>query len=361
MQNNFHWIESYLKGKMKSGPSASLENLENLHSSKWKSIENSYLANIFSSAKWYFDLEEMEEAIIAIQKYQMQLLATNKQKEVEIKEIKEEISFSSAASITSSTREVDSSNETEKSSLPTNQNNDYLEFEREWGNYLQDLSKCQLCYKNVIKNESRLKRLNLSKLNVLEARKGGNTSISVYFIADYPLNDSNLSFSDPERDYQNSILKGSSRWPINWLGGEKLLLLKRMALAMNLLEEEYEISLTLKCPPSDEMQTELIDKMSSKCLQYLHREICILRPKVIIALGVLPFKRLLNREDRLANVHGQFFNVNFQYRNIHKIFKHTCKVVPIFNLDYILLNPQMKRIVWSDLQLVMKYLGKTSV
>lgn len=75
------------------------------------------------------------------------------------------------------------------------------------------------------------------------------------------------------------------------------------------------------------------------------------RPEVIITLGASPTHKILKSQERLAQVHGQFFN-----RKIENI--GTFIVVPLFHPSIIENNQNMKKTAWADMQKIMKQLKK---
>lgn len=75
------------------------------------------------------------------------------------------------------------------------------------------------------------------------------------------------------------------------------------------------------------------------------------RPEVIITLGAKATNKVLKSNDRLAQVHGQFFA-----RKIADI--GTIQVVPLFHPSIIETNQNMKKTAWADMQKIMKHLKK---
>lgn len=72
------------------------------------------------------------------------------------------------------------------------------------------------------------------------------------------------------------------------------------------------------------------------------------RPQVIITLGAKATSSILKSKDRLAQVHGQFF----ERKTAHQLVQ----VVPLFHPNIIETNQNMKKTAWIDMQKVMKYL-----
>lgn len=75
------------------------------------------------------------------------------------------------------------------------------------------------------------------------------------------------------------------------------------------------------------------------------------RPEVIITLGAKATNRILKSNDRLAQVHGQFFA-----RKVGDL--GTFQVVPLFHPSIIETNQNMKKTAWADMQKIMKHLKK---
>jgi hypothetical protein len=75
------------------------------------------------------------------------------------------------------------------------------------------------------------------------------------------------------------------------------------------------------------------------------------KPEVIITLGAKATNKILKSNDRLAQVHGQFFA-----RKIGD--SGTFQVVPLFHPSIIETNQNMKKTAWADMQKIMKHLKK---
>lgn len=74
-------------------------------------------------------------------------------------------------------------------------------------------------------------------------------------------------------------------------------------------------------------------------------------PEVIVTLGANATHKILKGQERLAQVHGEFFN-----RKIENI--GTFIVVPLFHPSIIENNQNMKKTAWTDMQKIMKHLKK---
>ncbi len=121
-------------------------------------------------------------------------------------------------------------------------------------------------------------------------------------------------------------------------------LLTRLILKMGLQREDVYIANTVKCRPpenrrprEDEIQT---------CLTFLKRQIEIISPRVIMTLGDVATKTILQTRLGITKVRGKVF----RYMDI--------PVVPTFHPSYLLRNPNDKWLTWSDAQVVLKILKK---
>ena len=83
------------------------------------------------------------------------------------------------------------------------------------------------------------------------------------------------------------------------------------------------------------------------CSPFLLRQIEVIRPKVIVALGAVAAKNLLAINDSLGNLRGRWYD-----------FK-TSRLTVTYHPAYLLRDPRQKKETWKDLQMVMKYLGLT--
>lgn len=120
-------------------------------------------------------------------------------------------------------------------------------------------------------------------------------------------------------------------------------LLTKMIIAMQFSREQVYIANIVKCRPPKNRNP--LPEEADTCLPYLQRQIELIQPKVIVVLGAVPLKYLLNKSG-IMRLRGKWDS----YNNI--------KVMPTFHPAYLLRNPGAKREVWSDLQQVMKLFGK---
>lgn len=120
-------------------------------------------------------------------------------------------------------------------------------------------------------------------------------------------------------------------------------LLTKMINAMQFTREQVYIGNIVKCRPPGNRNP--LPEEANTCLPYLERQIELIQPKVIVVLGAVPLKYLLNKNG-IMRLRGKWDS----YKGI--------KVMPTFHPAYLLRNPGAKREVWDDLQQVMKIFGK---
>ena len=120
-------------------------------------------------------------------------------------------------------------------------------------------------------------------------------------------------------------------------------LLTKMITAMQFRREEVYIANIVKCRPPGNRNPE--DDEAAVCLPYLQRQIELVSPKVIVLLGNIALKGLLNRSG-ISKHRGQWTDY------------HGIMVMPTFHPSYLLRFEHEKGKAWSDLQQVMKVFGK---
>ena len=120
-------------------------------------------------------------------------------------------------------------------------------------------------------------------------------------------------------------------------------LLNNMISAMGIKREDVYIANVVKCrPPSN--RTPEKDECDT-CSPFLMRQIDIIKPKVIVALGAVAAKNLLAVNDSMSNLRGRWYD----FRN--------SKLLVTYHPAYLLRDPRQKKEAWKDLQMVMKFLG----
>lgn len=121
-------------------------------------------------------------------------------------------------------------------------------------------------------------------------------------------------------------------------------LLTRMIEAMGLTREQVYIANVLKCRPPGNRDP-AADEVE-QCRPYLLRQIELIQPKVICALGRHALRALTDYQGAIGKVRGrpmQFFG---------RI------VVPTFHPAYLLRSPGAKPDAWEDLKSILRLLGR---
>lgn len=120
-------------------------------------------------------------------------------------------------------------------------------------------------------------------------------------------------------------------------------LLTKIIQAMKLRREDVYIANCLKCrPPGNRnpLPSEIVT-----CHPILMRQIEIIRPRVICTLGKFAAQTLLRTEEPISRLRGRFFDWK------------GAKLMPTFHPAYLLRNPADKKLVWADIQQIMREIG----
>jgi uracil-DNA glycosylase family 4 len=121
-------------------------------------------------------------------------------------------------------------------------------------------------------------------------------------------------------------------------------LLDKMIAAMGLAREEVYIANILKCRPPGNRDPLPLE--AAACRPYLESQISLIAPEFICCLGRHAAIRLLGREEPISRLRGA----------IHR-YNERSRVIVTYHPAYCLRNPDSKRDVWQDLQVVMGELG----
>ncbi|MFQ5865406.1 MAG: uracil-DNA glycosylase family protein [bacterium] len=117
-------------------------------------------------------------------------------------------------------------------------------------------------------------------------------------------------------------------------------LLNRILAAIGFQREEVYIANIVKCrPPSNRDPN---PEEIAQCLPYLKRQIAMIQPKVILALGRVAGQTLLDTVSPLGKLRG----------SVHQV--DDIKVVVTFHPAALLRNRQWKRGAWQDVQMLRK-------
>jgi len=115
-------------------------------------------------------------------------------------------------------------------------------------------------------------------------------------------------------------------------------LLNNMIAAMGLKREEVYIANVLKCrPPGNRDPSE---NESAECLPYLERQIALLKPKILLAVGRIAAQNLLRTDVPLGRLRQQ----------AHTFGISRVPLVATYHPAYLLRTPADKRKAWEDLK-----------
>ena len=120
-------------------------------------------------------------------------------------------------------------------------------------------------------------------------------------------------------------------------------LLNNMISAMGIQRRDVYIANIVKCRPPGNRVPEKDE--CDTCSPFLMRQIAVIQPKVIVALGAVAAKNLLAVNDSMANLRGRWYD-----------FKGA-RLLVTYHPAFLLRDPRQKKEAWKDLQTVMKFLG----
>jgi uracil-DNA glycosylase family 4 len=121
-------------------------------------------------------------------------------------------------------------------------------------------------------------------------------------------------------------------------------LLTKIIEAIDLRREDVYIANVIKCRPPGNRNPEQ-DEVDT-CEPFLFRQIDIIKPKVIVALGTFAARTLLRTLDPISRLRGRVYD----YRG--------AKLIPTFHPAFLLRNPASKREVWEDMKVARTLLRK---
>jgi uracil-DNA glycosylase len=116
--------------------------------------------------------------------------------------------------------------------------------------------------------------------------------------------------------------------------------------AMGLKREDVYILNLLKCRPPNN-RTPWASEVSN-CREYLDRQLDLVRPKFLVALGGCAAQNLLGTTETIGRLRGRFHD-----RNGIPVL---CTYHPAFLLPT--RSPEKKKDVWADMQLVLRRMGR---
>ena len=158
----------------------------------------------------------------------------------------------------------------------------------------------------------------LGKLRTRLVFGAGNPDADVMFIGEAP---------GREEDLQGAPFVGQA--------GQ---LLTKIIQAIRLAREEVYIANILKCRPPNNRDPE--PEEIAQCEPHLIRQIELIQPKIICALGRIAGQTLLKTSAALGSLRGK----------VHRY--HGVKLIVTYHPAALLRNPQWKRPTWEDMKLL---------
>jgi DNA polymerase len=121
-------------------------------------------------------------------------------------------------------------------------------------------------------------------------------------------------------------------------------LLNKIIQAIQLGREQVYIGNIIKCRPPENRNPEPDEIMA--CEPFLIKQLQVIRPKLICALGAFAAQTLLKTEEKISSLRGKFH----EYQGI--------PLMPTYHPAYLLRNPNRKREVWEDMKKIKREYDK---
>ena len=122
-------------------------------------------------------------------------------------------------------------------------------------------------------------------------------------------------------------------------------LLTEMLRAMQLSREQIYITNIVKCRPPEDRDPKSQELVA--CETFLQRQIALIQPKVLIAVGRIAAHKLLQSKAPLADLRG----IEYQFLGI--------PLVAMYHPAYLLRTLTEKSKAWQDMQMALTLLNKT--
>lgn len=130
-------------------------------------------------------------------------------------------------------------------------------------------------------------------------------------------------------------------------GPDEDVMLWKMMAAIGLEPEAVYVTNCIKCCPA--VSNEPDNECGANCFSFLSREIALLRPAVVCAMGEMAVRTLTGSTAPLFRLRGRFR----PYRCDPAV---SVLIMPTFHPRFLLGNPEMKKAAWNDLQAIMRRL-----
>ncbi len=124
-------------------------------------------------------------------------------------------------------------------------------------------------------------------------------------------------------------------------------LLTRIIKAMGFERDRIYITNVVKCRPPNNRDPK--PEESAACRDWLDRQLALIKPEVIVALGRVAAHNLLGTEEPISRLRGRFHDLN------------GIPVMPTFHPSYLLRQSDPRgprKMVWEDMKNVLKRMGR---
>lgn len=108
---------------------------------------------------------------------------------------------------------------------------------------------------------------------------------------------------------------------------------------MKMRREDVYICNVVKCRPPENRNPEP-DEVDA-CEGFLIKQLEIIRPEIVVALGTFAAKTLLKTDFPISKIRGRFHDY------------HGMKLMPTYHPAYLLRNPEKKKETWEDIKMVL--------
>ncbi|THB77542.1 MAG: hypothetical protein D6B25_06645 [Desulfobulbaceae bacterium] len=132
-------------------------------------------------------------------------------------------------------------------------------------------------------------------------------------------------------------------------GREEDAMVRRMIEAMGLSESEVFVTNVIKCSIPETCQP--TDQHIATCSTHLFDQIQLLQPEIICAMGIIATRLFTGSNLPLSQQRGTFLEYTDPTDKKYNL-------MATFHPVFLLKNPEMKKAVWDDLQMIVKKLQR---
>lgn len=115
-------------------------------------------------------------------------------------------------------------------------------------------------------------------------------------------------------------------------------LLDNMLAAIDLTREDVYIANIVKCRPPGNRNPK--EDEAEKCLPYLRRQVYLVRPRIIVCLGAVALKYVVDRDARITKVRGQWYE------------RKGYSIMATYHPAALLRDPAKKYEAWEDFKAI---------